>query len=370
VNTLERDMTNDIKILHRSGQAPADPAWYERAAASADPSPLLCELKGGFAVAWRDGRGRCMAAVDRMGQHTLCISQGSPGHPRVAERADDLVDKGSEIDLQALHDYLYFHMIPSPRTAFAGVHRVPAGHLACLDGDKLSVQPFVRPAFQEPEQMSLADAKQEFLALLRKAVRRQLDGSKPACFLSGGTDSSTVAGLITEIAGQPAATYTIGFDAEGYDEMAFARMAARHFGCEHHEYYVTPDDLVRDIPRVAAFHDQPFGNSSALPAYHCALRAREQGITRLLAGDGGDELFGGNTRYATQELFRPYHALPQWLRQGMLEPFFAAGLVARTSAGLQPLAPPRTIRRTDAWFSRADRWRQHRTSAAAGLGSG
>lgn len=91
---------------------------------------------------------------------------------------------------------------------------------------------------------------------------RELDGSKPACFLSGGTDSSTVAGMIGRVRAEPAHCYSIGFEAEGYDEMAFARIAAKRFGSHHHEYYVTPDDLVRTIPLVAAHHDQPFGSSA------------------------------------------------------------------------------------------------------------
>jgi asparagine synthetase B (glutamine-hydrolysing) len=83
----------------------------------------------------------------------------------------------------------------------------------------------------------------------RSRWRAQLDGSvPPACFLSGGTDSSTVAGMIGKASGKPAHTYSIGFEAEGYDEMEYARIAAKHFGTEHHEYYVTPDDLVRSIP--------------------------------------------------------------------------------------------------------------------------
>ena len=153
------------------------------------------------------------------------------------------------------------------------------------------------PEFTEPTgDVSFESLRTEFRRLLRDAVARRLDGSVPACFLSGGTDSSTVAGMIREVSGQPAHTYSIGFEAEGYDEMAYARIAARHFGCEHHEYYVTPADLVRSIAEVAASYDQPFGNSSALPAYYCAKVAREQGVTRMLAGDGGDELFGGKSR--------------------------------------------------------------------------
>ena len=172
--------------------------------------------------------------------------------------------------------------------------------------------------------------RDEFRSLLRQAVARQLDGSRAACFLSGGTDSSTVAGMIGAASGTPAVSYSIGFEAEGYDEMAFARLAARHFGCEHREIYFTPDDLVRQIPEVAGWYDQPFGNSSALPSFHCAQQARLDGITRLLAGDGGDELFGGNSRYATQRVFDHWQRVPAMLRHGLLEPFFGLPAVART----------------------------------------
>ncbi|MBQ1765189.1 MAG: asparagine synthase C-terminal domain-containing protein, partial [Aquincola sp.] len=108
--------------------------------------------------------------------------------------------------------------------------------------------------------------------------------------------------------------------AEGYDEMAFARIAAQRFDTEHHEYYVTPDDLVRSMPEVAAGYDQPFGNSSALPAYFCALMAQREGVRRILAGDGGDELFGGNLRYAKQRVFNVYDHVPGALRSALLEP--------------------------------------------------
>ena len=167
--------------------------------------------------------------------------------------------------------------------------------------------------------------------MLRQAVSRQLDESKAACFLSGGTDSSTVAGIIGEVTGKPAATYSIGFEAEGYDEMEFARIAARRFGTEHHEYYVTPEDLVRAIPSVARYYDQPFGNSSALPAYYCAKMAHEDGVRRILGGDGGDELFGGNTRYAKQKVFGWYAHIPKPLRTGILEPLLGNQRVGRLS---------------------------------------
>ena len=132
--------------------------------------------------------------------------------------------------------------------------------------------------------------------------------------------------------GTPAATYSIGFEAEGYDEMEFARIASNRYKTEHHEYYVTPDDLVRSIPMVAASYDQPFGNSSALPAYYCAKMAKDDGITRILAGDGGDELFGGNARYAKQRVFDWYQHIPGIVRRGVMEPLLGTSL-----AGSLPL---------------------------------
>jgi asparagine synthase (glutamine-hydrolysing) len=156
--------------------------------------------------------------------------------------------------------------------------------------------------------------------LLRESVARQLNGEPVGAFLSGGTDSSTISGLLGEITGEPARTYSIGFDAEGYDETRYARIAARHFGMRHQEYYVTPEDVARAIPAIGKIHSEPFGNSSAIPTYYCAKLAREDGISRLLAGDGGDELFGGNARYATQRLFSFYEQVPRWMRARLIEP--------------------------------------------------
>jgi len=105
--------------------------------------------------------------------------------------------------------------------------------------------------------------------------------------------------------------------------MEYARLAAKRFGVEHHQYYVTPDDLLDGIPKVAAHYDQPFGNSSAVPAWICASRARAEGVDKILAGDGGDELFGGNTRYAKQRVFGWYENIPGLLRKSALEPILA-----------------------------------------------
>ena len=315
----------DARLARLATEQGALAAWRE--AVAKDAKGAAAGVTGDFAVALQEPSGRSFLAVDRFAIRTLCY-RVTDGQLRFAGRADELADGASGVDPQAIFDYLYFHVIPSPRTIFKGVYRLPPGHYALFENGQLSVAPYWLPRFEEPKEASFDALKDEFRQLLRKAVATQLDGSKPACFLSGGTDSSTVAGMAALASDRTVATYSIGFDAQGYDEMEFARIAAKHFKTEHHEYYVTPDDLVRSIPAMAAHFDQPFGNSSALPAYYCAKMAREDGVRKLLAGDGGDELFGGNSRYAKQRQFGWYGRVPGVLQKGVMEPLLATRAAA------------------------------------------
>lgn len=316
----------DTDIQHLAANQGALSAWQKAFECHKTNAPR--RVAGDFAVAVQSTDGSVFMAVDRFAIRSLCYREVG-GRLLFAERADQLADKSTEIDNQAIFDYLYFHAIPSPRTIFKGVFRVPPGHYVHYEQGRLTVAPYWTPTFGETRNVSFEELRHEFRGLLKKAVARQLDGGKAGCFLSGGTDSSTVAGMIGEVSERPAATYSIGFEAEGYDEMAYARIAAKKFNTEHHEYYVTPEDLVRSIAKVAASYDQPFGNSSALPAYYCANMAKDNGITRILAGDGGDELFGGNSRYAKQRVFDWYQHVPAVMRRGVLEPILSTNLAAK-----------------------------------------
>ena len=305
--------------------APADDtlaAWQQAYAARG--TACAADVGGEFAVALDLPGGGNYLAVDRFAVHSLCYAVRD-GRLHYATRADVLARRLgiSEIDPQAIFDYLFHHCIPSPRTIYTGILRLPAAHYALYENGRLTVAPYWQPRFDEQASPSFDRLRDEFRDILRSAVKDRLgaDG-KTACFLSGGTDSSTVCGLLGEATGKAPAGYSIGFEAEGYDEMAYARIAAQAYGAEHHEYYVTPADLVAAIPDVAAHYDQPFGNSSAVPAFYCARKAHDDGYTRLLAGDGGDELFGGNVRYAKERVFHVYSQIPSPLRTGVLNPLF------------------------------------------------
>ena len=319
---------SDARLQARAKSGGTEGVWRDVLEKSpAGVEQVLAAISGAFAIGLRESSGRALLAVDRFAIQSVCYRVLN-GRLRFASRADELADAQTLIDPQAIFDYLYFHVIPSPRTIYKGIFRLPPGHYALFDNGQLTVAPYWVPAFEEQTDASFGSLKNEFRQLLQDSVARQLDGGKPACFLSGGTDSSTVAGMISQASGRQAATYSIGFDAQGYDEMEYARLAARHFKTDHHEYYVTPDDLVRSIPAVAAHYDQPFGNSSALPAYYCAKMAREDGVSKILAGDGGDELFGGNSRYAKQRIFGWYDYMPRSLQRGLMEPLLGTRAAA------------------------------------------
>jgi asparagine synthase (glutamine-hydrolysing) len=231
----------------------------------------------------------------------------------------------------AIYEYLYFHMLPAPSSIYVGVAKLCGGHYLRWKNGRTDVERYWHPAFGRDAPRSECETAEELRATLRSAVERSTKkGSSIGAFLSGGLDSSTVAGYAAELLpGIP--TVTMGFDAAGYDETEYARIASRHFRTKPLEYYVTPEDVLRTLPQIAAAFPEPFGNSSAAAVFHCARIARENGLDLLLAGDGGDELFGGNERYAKQMVFERYGRIPQALRRYLLEPAVAAATTVTTA---------------------------------------
>ena len=285
---------------------------------------ILDALRGRFALALVSDRDeQALVATDRLGVCPLYYSFDD-GTLVFGSNADAVLagrNRTPEIDLQQIFNYLYLHVVPSPGTVYQGLAKLEPGQYLWLNRRELRADAYWKIRYtREQERLSVSELKQEFLDLLRASVRQELNGKRVGAFLSGGTDSSTISGLLTELAGEPALTYSIGFGAAGYDEMEYARIASRHFGTRHRAYYVTPEDVAAAIPKIAGIHSEPFGNASAVPAYYCAKLAREDGVEKLLAGDGGDELFGGNARYAEQYLYSLYERVPLGLRECLLEP--------------------------------------------------
>jgi asparagine synthase (glutamine-hydrolysing) len=290
---------------------------------------LLPRLHGPFALAIIDG-DEALVAIDRIGIHSLSyalqdgvfVFSTSTGsvvkHPRISR----------QINLQAIFNYLYFYDIPSPGTIFNGVEKLLPAQYVRFSNGKLEKGFFWQTRYDDSNHKSFDTLKQQFHDILRQSVASSSRDSHVATFLSGGTDSSTVTGILAELQDKPVDTYSIGFGAEGFDEMEYARLAAKRFAATAHEYYLKPDDILEAIPLIAATYDEPFANESAVPTYFCAKQAARDGVRIMLAGDGGDEIFGGNERYAKQLVFEHYGRIPALLRNNFIEPLangFPAG---------------------------------------------
>ena len=301
----------------------------------------LREMAGPFAIAIVDTRDASgLVAIDRLGTRTLCYAD-SPGAFVFGSNATSViahpaVDRG--LSRQAIFDYLYCHVIPSPATIYRVVRKLRPGECVTFRNGRAGNQFYWRLRYSDDGEHALDALEERLRSELKAAVGRSIDQSRNVgAFLSGGTDSSTVAAMLSAITREPPRTYSLGFAWEGFDEMKYARITAKHLDAHAHEYYVTPQDIVDAIPVITRAYDEPFGNDSAAPTYICARLARQDGIDVLLAGDGGDEIFGGNTRYAKQKLFEAYAGIPGMLRRGLIEP------LAFATPGHERIAPLRKL---------------------------
>lgn len=286
-----------------------------------DGRSVLSKISGSFACCLLEPENRyALLAVDRIGIRPLAYYQ-QDGLLVFGSQLDQIIahaDVKAEIAPQAIFNYLYAHIIPSPETIYQGISKLqPAEFVEFCDGQ------VKRDFYWRRNYDDSPLSQKELLARLHAELEQATALCQPdrhtGAFLSGGLDSSTVVGVFQKIMQHPVDAFTIGFDADGYDEMEYARITAKHFNVKLHEYYVTPADVLQAIPLIAQAYDEPFGNASAIPAYYCAKFAREQGMTQLLAGDGGDEIFAGNARYAKQKMFDVYRHIPQ-VAKALVEP--------------------------------------------------
>ncbi|WP_372628090.1 asparagine synthetase B [Arsukibacterium sp.] len=216
------------------------------------------------------------------------------------------------LNKQAIYNYVYFHCIPAPDTIYQRVYKLEPANLIAVTATNIAPATLLYSPDFKASTTAASKLQRECLSELEQAVKHNV---APDCgaFLSGGLDSSTVAGMLARHQ-QPAYTYSIGFKAKGYDETEYALLTAKHFNTRHQVHYLTPEQAAEAFVKVAQYFDEPFGNSSAMAAYFCAKFAKEDGRTLLLAGDGGDELFAGNSRYAKQKVFEVFANSPSLLQ--------------------------------------------------------
>lgn len=305
-------------------------------------------LHGAFCVAlWDEKKQSLTLAIDRLGIKSLywcreeerILFASRAGAVRASRK------NSPEANPIAILQFLLFSAVPAPLTSDRGMEKLrPGTAIQFADGKKTERQ-YWDLHYPESGNQSVAHWSEELREGMRAAVHRHLEGCDSAStgsYLSGGTDSSSVVAFASE-KHHPAQSFSIAFEEAGFSEIEFARTAAATFGTHHHEKFLTPQNARDALDKIISYYDEPFANSSAIGSYYCAILAREKGVGTLLAGDGGDELFGGNERYATDKRFALYHAIPGWLRRGVVEPL--TNLLPRGESKLS--LPRRYVRRAN-----------------------
>lgn len=286
---------------------------------------------GMFAFALWDRKERCLwLARDRMGEKPLYYGWHRGvflfGSELKALRSLPIFDP--TVDRRALALYLRHNAIPAPYSIYEGIHKLLPGHWLRLNlrqleaGEQPTPQPFwlaaeaVTHGHARPFSGSEADAADALEELLRDAVAGQMVADVPlGAFLSGGIDSSTVVALMQAQSAQPVRTFSIGFHEAEFNEASHAAAVARHLGTDHTELYVSPQEAMAVVPDLPLIYDEPFADSSQIPT---SLVSRLAGshVNVALSGDGGDELFGGYSRYfIAARLWGRISSIPRKLRQ-------------------------------------------------------
>jgi asparagine synthase (glutamine-hydrolysing) len=267
--------------------------------------PAFAErLRGMFAVAvWDSRERRLVLARDRFGIKPLHWARLGGGGLAFGSELKCLLPApgfSRDIDPDAVEAFLAFNSIPAPLTIYKSARKLPPGHYLVWqqDSNQVTIERYAR---ELPATSPRPVEPGEVLEALRDSVRAHLVSDVPVgVLLSGGVDSAALAALAASESSERIHTFSIGFQEQGFDETARARLVAQRYGTEHHELVVRPN-AVDLLPRLAATFDEPFADSSSLPTWLVSELAASH-VKVAMSGEGGDELFGGYYTYVANLL--------------------------------------------------------------------
>lgn len=342
VLVLNGEVYNHMELrtrLEQAGQAPdwrghSDTETILASFAAVGVEKTLQEAVGMYAIALWDRERRVLTlARDRMGEKPLYY--GYTGNNLVfASELKGLMPIpgfGRDLNRSAIASLMRHNYIPSPQSIYEGIYKLPPGTwLEISEVDLRAGRVPAHHAYWSALQMadvgmrtrssfaSDAQATDELEAVLSKAVGGQmLSDVSLGAFLSGGIDSSTIVALMQAQSSKPVRTFAIGFHEKKYNEAEHAKAVAQHLGTDHTELYVTANDALAVVPTLADMYDEPFADSSQIPTSLVTKMARQH-VTVALSGDGGDELFGGYSRYLrVQDWWRKCEHFPRPVRHMM-----------------------------------------------------
>lgn len=262
---------------------------------------LIHDLPGMFAFAiWDDKKQELFCARDRFGEKPFYYATGKNGEFIFASEikailASELITP--EVNNDALAHFLQYGYVNAQQSIYSNIFTLPPAHQLIYSNGKISVKRYYSIPKNDLE-ISLSEAKEEFSHLLKSAVQKQLIADvEVGSFLSGGLDSSTIVAMVNEFLPKQT-TISFGYSGEN-NELDFAEEIARKYKTKHIEIYENRSDIAVDLLKTAPYFDEPFADMSYVPQYKiCEAAARHLKV--VLAGDVGDELFGGYSFYAAE----------------------------------------------------------------------
>jgi asparagine synthase (glutamine-hydrolysing) len=275
------------------------------------------KMRGMFSFAiWDSIKQQLFIARDRLGKKPLAYAQQS-GAFIFGSEIKAIIASGMlslQPDYHSIDTFLTYHYVPSPFTAFSGIHKLPPAHFLTVARDgTLTVQRYWQPPIGRVSSAPRAEIQAELLGRLQEAVALRMVSDVPlGAFLSGGIDSSAIVALMSRASGSPVKTFSIGFEDRHVSELPSARLVARRYRTDHHECILRPD-AIDILPLLIHHYDEPFADPSAIPTYYVSKITREH-VTVALSGDGGDEIFCGYLKYQTLNRMARWDRVPRPLR--------------------------------------------------------
>lgn len=321
--TLREDLQQKGHVFQSESDTETILHLYEEKGAQ-----CLQHLQGMFAFALWDARHHTLfLARDRLGKKPLYYYRDGTRFIFASEIKALLAhpEVPRQVNSRVLPLYLSYGYVPAPYTMFANIYELPPGHFLTVQDGQVSIREYWDIHYPSVSHLPCSEQEsiEQVRGLLQKAVRARLISDVPlGAFLSGGLDSTAIVACMAQLGNQPVKTFAVGFaDDPSFNELEYARMAARAYGTDHHEFVVRPDAIAL-LTTLVYHHDQPFADSSAIPTYLVSQLTREH-VTVVLTGDGGDELFAGYERFAAARLAEVYGHTPQFLQAALIQLFRA-----------------------------------------------
>ena len=323
-------------------------AWGERA---------FERFNGQWAVAiWDSVARRLILARDPTGicPLHLCVHAGQlhfASEVKAIFAANAAIPRA--FDPMGIEQTFTFWSVVPPQSVFQGIEELRPGYVRVYQHGSYKERAFFTPSYGGFTG-SLGDAVESVRSAVEDATRlRMLRADVPVgSYLSGGLDSSYVAALGRQYAGERFQTFSLRFEDAEYDETSYQRLMAQRLGAEHHEVVVSRADIAAALPSVIAHAERPILRTAPAPLYLLSSLVRRHGIKVVLTGEGADEMFAGYDLFREAKVRRfwarqpastrrprllerlyPYLARSPVAQQAMARQFFGRNLAAHASPG-------------------------------------